>query len=84
VGTGRHADVFLCHVCGAIQTKQEFVAEPLMIDGKPILVEGIPATICVGCGEAVFSREITELIRRIVSGEAKPGRAEVLEVYTDT
>jgi hypothetical protein len=42
-----------------------------MIDGKPILAEGIPATICEGCGEVMFSRETAELIRRIVRGEAK-------------
>lgn len=71
-GNGGHADVFLCHVCGAIQTKQEFVAEALMIDGKPILVEGIPAAVCASCGEAVFSRETAELIRRMVRGQAKP------------
>jgi HTH-type transcriptional regulator / antitoxin MqsA len=64
--------VFRCHVCGAIQSKQEFVAEVLMIDGKPILVEGIPATVCARCGETMFSCETTELIRRMVRGEPKP------------
>jgi YgiT-type zinc finger domain-containing protein len=59
-------------VCGAIQSKQEFVTEVLMIDGNPILVEGIPATICARCGETMFSRETTELIRRKVHGEPKP------------
>ena len=43
-----------------------------MIDGNPILVEGIPATICARCGETMFSRETTELIRRKVHGEPKP------------
>jgi HTH-type transcriptional regulator / antitoxin MqsA len=74
--------VFQCRVCGATQAKQEFITEVFMIDGKPILVEGIPATICARCGEATFSRETTERIRRMLHGEAKPIRAEVLEVYT--
>ena len=43
-----------------------------MIDGKPILVEGTPATICARCGETMFSRETTELIRRMGRGEPKP------------
>ena len=64
--------MFRSHVCGAIQSQQEFVAEVLMIDGKPILVEGIPATICARCGEMMFSRETTELIRRMVRAEPKP------------
>ena len=64
--------MFRCHVCGAIQSKQEFVAEVLVIDGKPIRVEGIPATICARCGETMFSHETTELIRRMVRGEPTP------------
>jgi hypothetical protein len=52
-----------------------------MIDGKRVLVEGIPATVCARCGEATFSRETTERIRRMLHGEAKPVRAEVLEVF---
>jgi HTH-type transcriptional regulator / antitoxin MqsA len=72
--------VFRCHVCGATQARQEFVNEVFTIDGKRVLVEGIPATVCARCGEATFSRETTERIRRMLHGEAKPVRAEVLEV----
>jgi HTH-type transcriptional regulator / antitoxin MqsA len=74
--------VFRCHVCGATQARQEFVTEVFMIDGKRVLVEGIPATVCARCGEVTFSRETTERIRRMLHGEAKPVRAEVLEVFT--
>ena len=74
--------MFRCHVCGAMQARQEFVTEVFTIDGKRVLVEGIPATVCARCGEATFSRETTERIRRMLHGEAKPVRAEVLEVFT--
>ena len=74
--------MFRCHVCGATQAKQEFITEVFMIDGKAVLVESVPATVCTRCGEATFSRETTERIRRMLHGEAKPVRAEVLEVYT--
>ena len=74
--------MFRCHVCGVTQAKQEFITEVFMIDGKAVLVEGVPATVCGRCGEATFSRETTERIRRMLHGEAKPLRAEVLEVYT--
>ena len=79
---GGVANVFRCHVCGATQAKQEFIIEVFMIDRKAVLVEGIPATVCARCGEATFSRETTERIRRMLHGEARPVRAEVLEVYT--
>jgi HTH-type transcriptional regulator / antitoxin MqsA len=81
---GGYDSVFRCHVCGATEAKQEFITEVFVIDGKAVLVEGIPATVCVRCGEATFSRETTERIRRMLHGEAKPVRAEVLEVYTYT
>lgn len=74
--------MFRCHVCGATQARQEFVTEVFTIDGKRVLVEGIPATVCARCGEATFRRETTERIRRMLHGEAKPVRAEVLEVFT--
>ena len=65
-----------------MQAKQEFVTEVFVIDGKRVLVDGIPATVCARCGEPIFSRDTTERIRRMLHGEAKPVRAEVLEVFT--
>lgn len=73
--------MFRCHVCGATQARQEFVTEVFMIDGKRVLVEGIPATVCARCGEVTFSRETTERIRHMLHGETKPVRAEILEVF---
>ena len=52
-----------------------------MIGGRHVLVEGIPARVCTRCGEATFSRETTERIRRMVHGEAHPVRAVAMEVF---
>jgi YgiT-type zinc finger domain-containing protein len=73
--------MFLCHVCGSTEARQERVNEVFVIDEKHILVEDIPATVCVRCGDATFSRETTERIRRMVHGEAEPVRAEVMDVF---
>jgi HTH-type transcriptional regulator / antitoxin MqsA len=73
--------VLRCYVCGATQAKQEFITEVFLIDGQAVLVEDVPATVCACCGDATFSREATERIRRMLHGEGKPVRAEVLEVY---
>ena len=70
-----------CHVCGATEAHHELVNEVFLIDGKYVLVEGIPASICARCGEATFSRETTERIRRMVHGEAQPVRAVAMEVF---
>jgi YgiT-type zinc finger domain-containing protein len=66
--------MFRCHVCGATEAHQTSVDEVFAINGKYVLVEGIPASICTRCGEATFSCEKTERIRRMVHGEAQPVR----------
>jgi YgiT-type zinc finger domain-containing protein len=73
--------MFQCHVCGATEAPQALVDKVFLIEGKYVLVEGIPARICARCGEATFSRETTEQIRRMVHGEAQPVRAVPMEVF---
>jgi YgiT-type zinc finger domain-containing protein len=73
--------MFRCHVCGVTEARQALVDEVFVIDGRHVLVEGIPASVCTRCGEATFSRETTERVRRMVYGEAKPVRAVAMEVF---
>jgi YgiT-type zinc finger domain-containing protein len=73
--------MFRCHVCGKTEERQELVDEVFDIDGKPVRVEKIPATVCMNCGETVFSRETTERVRRIVHGEAKPVKSVQMDVF---
>ena len=70
-----------CHVCGSAEFRDEKVDELFQIDGQPVLVEGIPARVCVRCGEPIFDREITEQIRRMVHGESKPLRSVTMNVF---
>ena len=73
--------MFRCQVCGSTEAKQEQVNEVFDIGGRRVLVEDIPAQVCARCGEATFSRETTERIRRMVHGEAKPVREETVAVF---
>lgn len=73
--------MFRCHVCGATEARSELTREVFWIDGKFVLVENIPATVCVHCGEMTFSRETTEKIRRMVHGEAEPIKTVPLDVF---
>ena len=72
--------MFKCHVCGSTIAKSEFVSEVFTIDDRRALVEHIPALVCEHCGEATFSRETTEKIRRLVH-DARPARTVPLEVF---
>lgn len=73
--------MFQCHVCGSNEYHQELVNEVFQIDGRPVLVENIPAQICDRCGEPVFSRETTERIRQMLHSQAKPLRTVQMAVY---
>ena len=73
--------MFRCHVCGSTQANQEGVSEVFQVGGRRVLVEAIPARVCSRCGEATFSRETTERIRRMVHGEARPVREDKVEVF---
>lgn len=72
--------MFKCHVCGGTAAKNDFVSKVFTIDDRRVLVEHIPAQVCVRCGEATFSRETTEKIRRLVY-EARPSRTVSLDVF---
>jgi YgiT-type zinc finger domain-containing protein len=73
-------NMFKCHVCGHAAAKKEFVSEVFTIEGRRVLVEHIPAQVCGHCGEAVFSRETTEQIRRMVHN-ARPAKTVPLDVF---
>lgn len=73
--------MFQCHVCGAKEAKEKYIDMMFQIDGRPVLVENIPAMVCTRCGEEIFSRETTESIRRMVQGEGKPVKSIPMDVY---
>ncbi|MBI1880145.1 MAG: YgiT-type zinc finger protein [Chloroflexi bacterium] len=73
--------MFLCHVCGSTEAREEMVNEIFLIDGKFILVENIPAKVCARCGEPTFSRETTEKIRQMVHSETQPVKSIQVDVF---
>jgi YgiT-type zinc finger domain-containing protein len=73
--------MFRCHVCGSIRAREELVNEVFQIDGKPVLVENIPAQVCERCGEQIFSKETAEKVRLLVHGKTKPAKSVKMDVF---
>ena len=73
--------MFTCSVCGPGDSREALVEEVFRIDGKYVLVDRIPATVCARCGEESFSRETTERIRLMVHGRTKPAKSVALKVF---
>ena len=73
--------MFHCHVCGHNAAKSELVSEVFNLEGRRVLVENIPASVCEHCGEAVFSRETTERVRQMVHGAGHPVKTVPMDVF---
>ncbi|MBW4528779.1 MAG: YgiT-type zinc finger protein [Phormidium tanganyikae FI6-MK23] len=70
-----------CETCGSKEFSETFLDEIFQVEGRPVLVERIPAKVCVQRGEATFSRETTERIRQMLHGEHQPIRSINVDVY---
>ena len=70
-----------CSVCNAQEIREELVDEVFHLDGKWVLVGGIPASVCGRCGEQTFSRETAEKVRLMVHGEGEAKTSVSMQVY---
>ncbi|MYH61296.1 MAG: YgiT-type zinc finger protein [Caldilineaceae bacterium SB0675_bin_29] len=73
--------MFTCAVCHAKECRDELVTEVFQIDGQYVLVDRIPAEVCVRCGEESFSRDTTEKVRLIVHGQAESAKSIAMPVF---
>ena len=70
-----------CVVCDATESREELVDEVFCIEEQYVLVGGIPAEVCVRCGEQSFSRETAERVRMLVRDEADVEAEVSMRVY---
>lgn len=53
----------------------------LEVDGKLIVVENVPARVCVETGEQLFAPETVERLQQLVAGKTKPKRVMEVPVF---
>nr|VFJ60073.1 MAG: YgiT-type zinc finger domain-containing protein [Candidatus Kentron sp. FW] len=70
-----------CEVCGGTGLRPDEVEEVFHVDGRYILVEHIPATVCPRCGEKTFDTQTAETIRQHLHGDGKPQRQVEMAVF---
>ena len=71
----------VCPVGNAEGSRQERVDEVFRIGERYVLVGGIPAKLCLRCGEHSFSRETVEKVRTMVNGKAEAARSVSMQVF---
>ncbi len=57
------------------------VTYTVSLDGRVVVIENVPARVCVETGERYFSPQTVERIHEIVRGDAKPVRTINTSVY---
>ena len=72
-----------CAVCHGKNLREEPVDKVFDAGRRYVLVAGMPATVCQGCGERSFSREATERARMLVHASAAdaPAKPVPMQVY---
>ncbi len=71
-----------CEICRRREFRQEEVDDVFRVGNRHVLVEHIPATVCVQCGERSFDAATAEGIRKKLNeGEQRSDRKVELEVF---
>ena len=71
-----------CEICGGREFRQEKVDDVFRVGSRHVLVEHIPATVCVQCGERSFDAATAESLRKKLNeGEQRSDRKVELEVF---
>jgi YgiT-type zinc finger domain-containing protein len=61
--------------------EQRQVTYTIEVDGRIIVIEHVPARVCIETGEQFFSPPTVERIHAIVRGERKPTRTVETPIY---
>jgi YgiT-type zinc finger domain-containing protein len=65
--------------------KETFVPEKVTytidIDGKLLVIEHVPARVCLETGEQLFSAETVERIQQLILNKQKPTRVMEVPVF---
>lgn len=64
--------MFKCNVCGCASCHPGVTEEVFQVGEQHVMVEAIPARICDRCGEANFSSETAEHVRKLLHGRRAP------------
>jgi len=61
---------------------EDTITVDLRVDGKLLIVEGVPAKVCRTCGEKVFSPAVTKKLQQLAKRRKKPPRTRRVPVFT--
>ncbi len=69
-----------CDICSGPMVEEE-VTYRIELDDKLVVVERVPAKVCVQCGERLYSAETVERLQRTVWEQKAPSRVLETPVF---
>lgn len=69
-----------CDLCGA-RVSDAMVTYPLELEGRWVLIEQVPARVCIQCGERLFTPDTVDKLQQIARGVQKPQRIQETPVF---
>jgi len=69
-----------CAVCKG-DVEERLIRYVQEIDGRIVIVENVPAELCLACGERYIRSDIAEKIQRVVWDANSPSRRDEVPVY---
>ena len=69
-----------CDICGGPLIEQD-VTYRIELESKLIVVENVPAKVCLQCGERLYSADVVERLQRTVWENRPPSRVLETPVF---
>jgi len=73
-------EVMRCDICGG-KRRRTRVTYSVVYNGKPVVVENVPAEVCEQCGEQYFDPDTVEALQKTIGGKKKPQKVIKTPVY---
>jgi len=69
-----------CDICGGTRIRS-LLGYSIFFNGKPVIIENVPADVCQQCGEQYFDPATVKMLQKVVWSKRKPKRTIKTPVY---
>lgn len=69
-----------CPLCGGTLVAKK-VTHPQEYEGKIVILQNVPAEVCLQCGEVLLRPDVLQRVQELVWSETPPERTAEVPVY---
>ncbi len=75
------SELHKCLLCGGSMEKK-MIKFDLWVDNSLIVIESVPAEVCVSCGEETFDPQVSKQIDQIAKTRKNPTKEMTIPVFS--